>query len=164
MHKKTVIVISSVIIVVIVLAYIIMNVASMPTLYVDPTTINREIGEDFLITISVSNVADLYAWQFKLSWNSAILDFLSIAEGPFLQSSGNTTFDPRTENSTQGYIFVVCRLVGETSGVSGNGILAAISFHVKAGGNCNLDLSETMLVNSGEQQIGHRTVGGRFGT
>jgi hypothetical protein len=129
---------------------------------VEPQTINKSTG-DFEVNITISNVADLYAWQFKLTWNTTILDLVppNVTEGPFLKSGGGNTYF--YYNSTSELAF--CTLTGsETPGVSGNGVLATVYFQVKGSGSCGLDLSEITLYNSAEKQITNRIVDGQFHT
>lgn len=169
MKKRTIIVISSLIFLAIVIAYVVIQVFTPSTpgtvLYVEPQTTSEPINQDFAVNITISNVADLYAWQFKLTWNTTMLDLLNITEGPFLKSGGTTIWKPPEINSTIGYVFALCTLTGsETPGISGNGVLATVYFHVKGSGSCDLDLSETTLYNSAEKQITNRIVDGHFHT
>jgi PKD repeat protein len=133
--------------------------ASTTTISVDPSTINAEIGQTFMINIKISDVIDLYGWEFKLRWNSSLLDAHNITEGAFLKGDGNTFFVSKI-NNTLGYMLVDCTLVGDVLGVSGNGILATVNFYAKQFGECLLDLYDTKLVNSLEQAITHTATDG----
>jgi len=164
MNKRTIIVISLSIsiILAITLAYIIMKRSTPPVvLCVEPQTIQGAIGQNFTININISNVIDLYGWRFKLSWETTILEVVNVTEGTFLRSGGDTFFIPKI-NNTAGYVLVDCTLLGNISGVSGNGVLATIEFHVKDSGACDLILYETMLINSAEQSVVHTVVNGYF--
>ena len=164
MNNKNIIVISSLfisIVLAVTLAYTIMKGSTPPVvLCVEPQTIQGVIGQDFTININISNVIDLYGWSFKLSWNTTILEVVNVTEGTFLRN-GDTFFVPKI-NNTAGYMLVDCTLLGNVSGVSGNGTLAIIEFHAKEGGACDLNLYETMLINSDEQSIIHTIVNGYF--
>jgi hypothetical protein len=93
-----------------------------------------------------------------------MLDLLNITDGPFLNLSGTTIWNSEI-NSTMGYVFAVWSLTGsETPGISGNGVLATVYFHVKGSGSCDLDLSEITLYNSAEKTITNRIVDGQFHT
>jgi len=164
MNNKNIIVISSLfisIVLAVTLAYTIMKGSTpLVVLHVEPQTIQGVIGQDFTININISNVIDLYGWSFKLSWNTTILEVVNVTEGTFLRN-GDTFFVPKI-NNTAGYMLVDCTLLGNVSGVSGNGTLAIIEFHAKEGGACDLNLYETMLINSDEQSIIHTIVNGYF--
>jgi len=164
MKKKIIIVISLFAILAITLVYIIIKMSTPTTvLYVDPQAVQGTIGQDFTINISISNVIDLYGWEFKLRWNTAILEVINVTEGPFLRNGGSTFFVPKI-NNIAGYVTVDCTLLGNITGVSGNGALAAIQFHVKESGACDLIIYETTLINSAEpeQSIIHKVINGHF--
>jgi len=162
MNKKIVsIIIFLLAILTIALAYIIINKPTSAALYVYPETIQGNVGQDFTVNVNISNVVDLYGWGFKLRWNITIFDVVNITEGAFLRSGGNTFFVPQI-NNTVGYVIIDCTLLGNISGVSGNGALATIQFHVKESGHCDLDLYDTMLINSSEQSITHTLIDGYF--
>jgi len=129
------------------------------TICVDPPTSKAGVGQTFTININVSDVIDLYGWEFKLGWNLTLLDAVSVTEGSFLKSGGNTFFVYKIFN-TEGYILVDCTLLGNTSGVSGDGILATVEFDVECRGETILDLYDTKLVNSFEQLIFHEVIDG----
>jgi len=129
------------------------------TVNVFPTIITAGTGQNFNIHINISNVIDLYAWEFRLSWNPYLLDAVSAVEGPFLKSSGNTFFTYKM-NNTAGYFIVDCTLLGLTPGASGNGVLATLTFQVENVGECPLDIYAVTLLNSFEQTITCQTVDG----
>jgi len=132
---------------------------SIATLYVNPHTNIEMIGQDFSIDINISEVIDLYGWELKLGWNNTILDLVNVMEGGFLKNGGNTFFNYKI-NSTLGYVLIDCTLLGDIRGVNGSGTLASIQFYVKEAGECVLDLYDTILVSSFEQQIEHTVVDG----
>jgi len=166
MNKKIIIIVSllAILAVTLTLVYMITKTAASSTvLYVDPKTIRGTVGQDFVININISNVIDLYAWGFKLRWDAAILDVVNVTEGTFLRNGGSTFFVPKIDN-TAGYITVDCTLLGNIPGVGGNGTVATIQFHVKESGSCDLDLCDTMLIDSLEQPIAHSVSDGHFRT
>lgn len=137
--------------------------SSTVTIYVDPQTSWENVGQNFTVGICISNVDDLYGWEFNMGWNSTVLDVVDVSEGAFLKSGGNTFFTYKI-NDTLGYVIVDCTLLGNVSGVSGSGTLATIKFYVKTVGECPLDLYDTILVNSVEQSIEHIAVDGYYYT
>lgn len=125
---------------------------------VDPTTVTIG-GTIVTININVSGVVDLYGWEFRLRWNSTLLDVTGITEGTFLKQGGDTFFASKTDNAV-GYIMVDCTLIGDISGVSGNGILAVVKFDIEDSGETVLDLYDSTLVSSLEQPIIHQSTDG----
>ena len=124
-----------------------------------PSTVTASVDQNFSIDVNIVNVLDLYAWEFKLSWNSSLVDLNSVVEGSFLKRGGTTYFSYK-QNATVGYLIADCTLLGMIPGVSGNGTLATIIFHVKNQGECTLDLHDVLLLNSFELPIQCDTLDG----
>ena len=144
--------------------------APTTTLSVEPQIqTGLEIDEQFTINITVTNVTDLYGWQFALYYKSSILNGTGYAEGPFLKKDGTQTFFQVVEftdnyNETHGKIFLAATRLAVDTGVNGTGIIAKVSFKTKAYGNTPLDLNETKLVDSTQpfgQPIPHEVIDGR---
>jgi hypothetical protein len=133
--------------------------AGPATVSVSRSSITVNIGQSFSINIDILNVSDLYGWEFKLGWNASLLDWVSVEEGPFLKSGGNTFFTYNL-NITGEHLIVDCTLEGLIPGVSGNGTLATVSFYAKSVGECPLGLYDVILLNSQEQQIDCNVVSG----
>ena len=134
---------------------------NVATIFIYPETSEGNVGENFIIEVKVSDVTDLYGYEFHLRWNSTLLDCVEVSEGPFLKSGGSTFFTYKI-NSTEGCIVVDCTLLGDIQGVNGNGTLTTIKFYIKRAGECLLDLYDTILLNSAEQTIEHSTTDGYF--
>ena len=134
---------------------------NIAAIFIYPETSEGNVGENFTIEVKVSNVTDLYGYEFHLRWNPTLLDCVEVNEGPFLKSGGSTFFTYKI-NSTGGCVVVDCTLLGDVQGVSGNGILTTIEFYIKTTGECLLDLYDTILLNSAEQTIEHSTTDGYF--
>ena len=136
---------------------------NVTTIFIYPETSEGNVGENFTIEVKVSNVTDLYGYEFHLRWNSSLLDCVEVNEGPFLKSGGSTFFTYKI-NSTGGCMVVDCTLLGDIQGVNGNGTLTIIKFYIKTMGECLLDLYDTILLDSAEQPIEHSTTDGYFYT
>lgn len=143
--------------------------AEETTLFIDPQyTSGLNIGEIFQINVTIANVIDLYGWQFQLTYRNDALNATSITEGPFLKKDGASTFFWRVEftdnyNETHGLIYATCTRTSIETGVNGTGVLATITFKVKALVSTILHLSETKLVDSASpfgNPIPHITVDG----
>jgi len=139
------------------------TISSIAVICLEPKTCWGVVGQNFTVNINISDVVDLYGWEFKLSWNATILDTVEVLEGPFLKNGGNTYFTSKI-NNTLGYMIVDCTLLGNVYGVNGSGTLTTIKFYVKTFGECQLDLYDTILVNSAEQPIEHIAIDGYYYT
>lgn len=144
--------------------------AENTTLYIDPPSIaGLNVGDTFKINVTISNVVDLYGWQFKLTYRNDALSATSMSEGSFLKKDGAPTLYFKVEftddyNATHGLIIATCtRSIVET-GVDGSGILATIVFRVKASLSTVLHLFDTKLIDSASpfgNPIPHAVVDGQ---
>ncbi|RLI22213.1 hypothetical protein DRO54_01670 [Candidatus Bathyarchaeota archaeon] len=125
-------------------------------IFVDPAEVSAQVGQYFTIRVNISNVVDLYGWEFKLSWNSSLIEVVNVIEGDFLKTGGETFFY-QSVNNTSGALHLTCTLLGDIPGVSGNGTLAEIIFYVKSNGESVLHLYDTNLGDSNLQPIPHTT-------
>ena len=114
-----------------------------PTLYVDPTSLT--VAAPFTVDINITNMDDLYTWEFNVTYDTSILTATDVAEGTFLSSGGNTRFN-KTINDANGWVYAYCSLLGDVPAVSGSGDLATISFSIDATGTSTLDLHNSKLV------------------
>ncbi len=137
-----------------------LNTALETTIYIDPSAITVKAYRKFLVNVSIYEVIDLYGWEFKLKWNSTLLDVLNVTEGDFLKAY-NDTFFVINMNNTDGYTRVACTLMGNIGGVNGSGVLAQIEFKAENRGESALELYDTKLVNSSEESISHTVSNGK---
>jgi len=144
----------------------------LPRLYVDPSRIvpppRLTLGENFTVNVSVFNVTDLHSSEFKLSYNTTLLNVTTVVEGDFLSSIGATSFASNI-NKTEGIVEVNVTLVDPMAGATtpgwpsgGVGTLAKVTFNVTSIGECNLDLYDTTLSDPTATPIKHYAVDGYF--
>ena len=129
----------------------------VPVVSVDPPIVSASPGGNFTVDVKITNVKNLYSYQFKLSWDPTVLEVQDVQEGDFLsQRVYKTQFQEYVYNEA-GYLMVVCFLLGEpaTAAVSGSGTLATIEFIAKEEGNTSLHLHDTMLLDPFLEQISH---------
>jgi hypothetical protein len=125
------------------------STTSTATLSVYPASITANQGQNFTISVTISNVTDLYGWEFRLNWTTTLVDEVNVVEGPFLKKGG-TTFFTVNVNATAGRMVVDCTLTGSVLGVNGSGTLATVTFYAKNVGQSPLNLYGVILVNSSE--------------
>lgn len=123
------------------------------TLYVDPSTSTVMVGQKFTVNVTISNVVCLYGFEFKLSYNTTILDAVSVEIVPFLNEP---TFVAKKEiNDTLGRIWVAILSLPPAPPKDGNGTLLTITFNATAEGTSTLNLYETKLGDDQAQPISH---------
>jgi hypothetical protein len=114
---------------------------------VSPSSTIAGAGQSFSVNLTVSDVLDLYGWEFKLNWSAAYLDVMNIIEGSFLRNGGETFFTFRFDNA-EGHLIADGTLLGNVFGVTGTGVLATVTFYVKAAGESVLDLYYVTFLDS----------------
>jgi len=134
--------------------------AVIPAVSVIPSSLTAELEQNFNVDIAISDVLDLYGWEFTLCWNPYLIDAVNVIEGPFLKGDGRPTFFAYNTSLFDGRIVVDCTLLGWISGVSGSGILSTLTFCPKNSGECSLDLYDLSLIGSNEQPIFCQTSNG----
>jgi hypothetical protein len=130
------------------------------TLYVDPTPVAVEVCNPFTVNVNIADVYDLVTWNFNMTFDPALVDFLSVVEGPFLSSLGPTLFG--FYNGT-GWVVAWCALMMYPPTASGSGTLAYVNFHCKGQGSSPLHFKpfpETALFNSFGDSITFKAIDG----
>src|ERR1017187_7801777 len=109
------------------------------TLSVSPSVDNVMVGQSFNLSVVIDSVADLYAYQFDLAFDPALLSASAITEGPLLGSGGTTFFLPGAIDDANGLISSTAdSLEGPVSGVTGGGVLAYVTFTALAFGTTSV--------------------------
>jgi len=118
------------------------------------------VGSFFDISVNIDSVTDLYAYQFDISFDPAILSAISVTEGSFLPGEGTTFFIPGAINNIAGSItFTADTLSNVGPGVDGSGSLAHIHLQALAVGTSPIGLSNVILLDSALSEISFSTNG-----
>ena len=132
-----------------------------PILSIQPSTLTVAPGQSFALDVDISDVADLYAFQFDLGFDPTVLSGISVSEGAFLPSGGTTFFIAGTIDNVGGTIaFNADSLIGAIPGVTGSGTLATVEFSALGGGSSQVDISNVTLLDLNLDTIAADTVGG----
>jgi len=138
------------------------SASALPTLQIDPISVSSTQGSFFAVNVTAIGVTDLYAFQFDLGFDPAVLQATGSSEGAFLQSGGTTFFLAGAIDNTSGLVsFIADTLIAPILGVTGTGTLASISFSALSAGTSALMLSNVLFLDSGLNEIQNVTsVGG----
>ena len=119
------------------------------------------VGDSFTIDVNITDVTDLRAWEFKLDYDTTLLDATEVMyEGRITEN--NTDWVP-TDLDTHEWIPINDTLGRVYAGAlfpsgeefTGSGTLVTINFTATAVGNCTLHLYDTMLRDSMGDPIAH---------
>jgi len=140
------------------------NILRHTKLYVDPkNTINPDLdaSKNFTINVNILNATDLYGYEFFLNYTTTVLTATNITVGSLFPSGSQIVHEEI--NDTAGYVWYnVTMPLGSPGGMTGNGILANITFTVDSIGETILDLCNTKLVDSAGERIEHDIMDGYF--
>ena len=132
--------------------------ASAATLVIEPTSSTTTAGGALSVAVQVTGVPDLYAYQFDVSFDPAVLSTTSVSEGGFLSSGGSTFFVPGMIDNVSGTVTLTAgSLEGPVPGVSGSGTLATILFTGVGFGASSVTFSNVVLLDSGGGDIAATT-------
>lgn len=113
------------------------------------------------IDVLISQVTDLYAYNFSITFDASLLQVSSIALGNFLSAGGATLGDTGAVDNTAGTVsFAYNALVGPVPGVSGSGKLLTLHLNAIGTGNSPLTFvpADTTFVDSSNAVINVTTV------
>jgi len=109
-----------------------------PDILVTPALVDMtggDIGDTFMVNIEIAGLQpawDLFGWEAKLYYNTAMLDVLGATEGGFLPSfeGVNGTFFLISKHESAGYAHTAGLFLGTHTVPYGSGVLATIEFNV----------------------------------
>jgi PKD repeat protein len=157
-----------------------------PTLAIEPADCQAlRIGETFSVNVTISDVTQdlrLVGVQFRVQYNATMLSVQDVQEGSFLQQFNNSAETPYTffinyteDNRRYGPdvligILLLPNATGEwTNFPYGNGTLTTITFRAinespwpEDPFSCDLNLTNTMLIDDSLNEISHEIVSGHY--
>ena len=123
-----------------------------PVLQVTPASSNVTVGSVFTLDVQIFGVTDLFGWQMDLGFSpSGLVNALPATEGSFL--GAGQTFGGGTVDNGAGTITTMFSALSGFTGVTGDGILASISFAALNVGTATFSLSNVLLVDSNFDSI-----------
>jgi hypothetical protein len=129
-----------------------------PFMKVVPESVSAQtIGQEVAIDITVQQLSKDWravGFEWKLTFDSSLLEYVNATEGDFLKAFGPTVFYAVQENN---YVISFSLLYKEPWPPEvfpeGSGSLATIKFKAIAPGACDLTLSETLIVNVDGEEV-----------
>ncbi|WP_200226404.1 cohesin domain-containing protein [Rubrivivax gelatinosus] len=112
-----------------------------------PTTV--AVGETITFDLGISDAVDLFAFQFSLQFDPAIVQGLTLSEGPALGTAGTTFFIAGAFDNLSGLLELTgSSLIGAIPGFSGSGVLASLTFSALGPGTSAIELGDVLLLDS----------------
>jgi hypothetical protein len=130
---------------------------------VSPVDNDVIIGEEFTVDVLVSNVTNLGAYEFTLTFAPDIpppyLEVVSVVNGPFLGSTGRNV-NCQTPIASVIDVRLGCGTTGSAPGASGSGLLASVTFRATTINSGPLTLSLFQLTTPLADTIAASVQGG----
>ena len=148
--------------------------ASGTVVSVEPQFNSARVGETFNVSITVSNVQNLYTLEVFLSWNSSVLQAQTVSlqlgveshpGGVLHEVPGEGVFVVQDEVTQEtGQYSLVATSVSPAASFNGSGTIASVTFAVVSVGHSEIEL-ETILADYPEPdntstEIDHTDTGG----
>ena len=142
------------------------------TVRVDPPDISATLYDTVSINIAIDNVESMYGYEFKLYWNTSILQctqwnyttktWIQDPSTPPWPSSSVFVALHKIDDMPDGRTryWIVLTALSPASPVSGSFTVATLSFNVTGVGETSLDLSDTVLGNQIGIPISHNIADG----
>jgi hypothetical protein len=119
--------------------------------------------------VHVNDVFDMFAWQFRMNWTGTMFDVKRVTEGMFLKEAAiahgaDTLFIFKMYNGATGNYTLVSSVMQAPAsrGVDGNGTLAWVELEVQGYGALIMQLYDTGLADSFNNEIAHTISDGYF--
>jgi Cohesin domain/PEP-CTERM motif len=111
------------------------------------------VGQTVVLDVQLADVADLYSYEFSLSFDPSVLRIDSVAQGGFFSGYPAIGSLGTVDNAAGTLSFVYNTLSGPLPGVSGTGSLGTITFTTIGAGTSALSFSGVQLVDSIDNTI-----------
>ena len=113
------------------------------------------VGDTFTLDVLVADAPDLYAFQFDIAYDPAIIQADTVLEGDFLSAGGRATFFlPGTIDNIAGTVsFTANTLLGPGPGVTGDGLVVHLTFQALGAGLSDLSFGNVVLLDSALAEI-----------
>ncbi|MEH0021477.1 MAG: LamG-like jellyroll fold domain-containing protein [Desulfobacter sp.] len=111
------------------------------TIAIVPDSTSPVIGDSLCFDVNIADAAALYSAAFDLTYDPAVLQYVSAAEGNFLNSDGNATFFNAAllnGEPASGIVVVGVSRVADIGTVAGSGTIASACFSVVGGSGGNV--------------------------
>ena len=133
-----------------------------------PEKVVKGVPLDFDVKVNVTNVVNLYAFEFNLTYDPALIEGLRVDVKPFFNASYDIT--EAYVNNTGKFVFVRVNSIDPPA--NGSGTLTIVTFRVKNSTvwssppdpplSCNLTFYDSKLITAGPTEIAHDVEDGTY--
>ncbi|MCX9012740.1 MAG: cohesin domain-containing protein [Candidatus Methanoperedens sp.] len=142
------------------------STTSIPEISVNPASVVAGKGNEFNINISMNPAGNpISAVQFNLLFNSSIINIKDVTEGDFFKQGGaKTAFSSGILDKKRGALTNVWGLIiTPGANATAKGTLATITIYASDAGTSQLDLTDVIISNPGNNSIQIKIINGSVG-
>jgi hypothetical protein len=139
----------------------VVSIQRLPGIRVQPDPIQTQEGLTFTVSVRITNPVDLYAFDFKMSWNTSLLDYISHAVYiPQNTYSWGVLYSPVTiykneVNLTEGTYRINATSKSPAATFNKDGTVFNMTFYAKAVGTCRLRIFDSSFEDREGNPITH---------
>ena len=127
---------------------------------VSPGVSNVNVGDEISVDVAVSEVTNLFGFQFDVGYDENILEFQQVEEGTFLNQNGEGNSFCIDYEATPGLIKrIACVKLGG-QGIDGEGVLETLKFKAIGAGESKISLIDMNLADPSAEKIDVTTTDG----
>ena len=119
-----------------------------PVLSIVPEAGSALVGQTFRLTVGISDINDLYAYNLSLQYDASVVRFIALSEGSFMRSVHPTFFVSGGDNGAGRVNYSGASLIGGYAGVSGSGTLIEFLFEGSGGGNAAFSFADLRFLDA----------------
>jgi len=134
--------------------------AAEQSINVHPSHQEVDIGEEFTVTINVTDILDpgIFAYELRLYYDNTLMDATNaeIPDGHFFTpetTPGIFIVDPGTINQDEGFVSFALTCMAPEPAKNGSGTLAVVTFNGTAVGHSTLELRDVIFAGPGGVEI-----------
>ena len=119
----------------------------------NPDQVDTVLGQSFTVNLVVSNATDLFSAPLQIKYDPKVLKLNDVTQGNLMSSDGQqAVFAKNIQNDTGEADVTLNRMTG-TTGITGSGMLATLSFTTLARGATSISAPAFSPINSQGQPI-----------
>ncbi|MCL2661678.1 MAG: cohesin domain-containing protein, partial [Acidobacteriaceae bacterium] len=117
-----------------------------------PPAGNQAVGSTFKVDVNLSNGKDIDSVPIQLQFDPKVLQLVNVDAGSFMGRDGQAVSAVHRDDGN-GLATIVVARPPNTTGVSGQGSVATLTFKAVAAGDSNLNLVKVGAINSSQTNI-----------
>jgi hypothetical protein len=139
------------------------NLPEPAYVYIMPDSQSVKNGADVMVGVNIAGVNNLYAFQFDISYDPAVLEFVQEQQGNWLTNNGKDSIYCIPQTASSGLITnLACTRLGIIDGLSSNGVLETLAFKAVSKGESAIVLQNLKLSDPNSVRITASNINGRI--